>query len=443
MTFFLVISGDVSAFDQHAFRQNLASTLDGIDAQHITLNVSAASIRIAVSIVTPTLAIGEAAAAAIEAFTPATMSQALGITVEELSLPAIVVAAFEALSPPPPSTETLEALVLSGALSTGALLLLCISASCWRRRRRPRKPQQTQDRLSSSEEAMAPGRGRTPSAVGTTRSTGGSMPSGRRQAADAHDESDLEGRATPHRPAAWVWRVENLKSAFPRIDEASIWAALAASDGHGGKARELLMQKSNRSRARFMQKSNRSQGRQPMEHWAAAAAQTAVSPTAAALATGFRCALAAPPPPDDPRLPMPAPLPPPPIGPASTQAAASIGVGAVGLVLGEEAPRNVPTVSYRPFGHRRLASERSSGVVRLPGALQDAVSADQAAAAPHSQHTPPRRHHVESPGAAPPSMEAALPAPPSLPVEHDGIGGAQEAGPSSPGAREQSPVMWL
>ena len=79
------ISGDVSSFNQAAFKTSLANALSGITPEMITLTVSSASILVIARITTTSVGTADGAEAALANFASntAAASTALGVTVEE------------------------------------------------------------------------------------------------------------------------------------------------------------------------------------------------------------------------------------------------------------------------------------------------------------------------------------------------------------------------
>jgi uncharacterized membrane protein len=86
LIFALQIAGTVEGFDEAAFRNNLSARLDSISASDITLQVSAASIRVVVTIILPSAAVANTAMGTLTELASSVedMSSALGVAVESL-----------------------------------------------------------------------------------------------------------------------------------------------------------------------------------------------------------------------------------------------------------------------------------------------------------------------------------------------------------------------
>ena len=86
LIFALQIAGTVEGFDEAAFRNNLSARLDSISASDITLQVSAASIRVVVTIILPSAAVANTAMGTLTELASSVedISSALGVAVESL-----------------------------------------------------------------------------------------------------------------------------------------------------------------------------------------------------------------------------------------------------------------------------------------------------------------------------------------------------------------------
>ena len=82
----LLIDTTLEGFDAAAFKASLAAQLDGISPQDITLQVTAASVRVVATIAAPSVAVGNVIISTLQslAASPATLTAALGIPVEEV-----------------------------------------------------------------------------------------------------------------------------------------------------------------------------------------------------------------------------------------------------------------------------------------------------------------------------------------------------------------------
>lgn len=96
----LTVAGDVSTFDEEAFRTNLASSLPGVSASSIRLSVTSGSVIVVATIVTGDV---QSTLSQVEqiASDPAVATAALGVSVEAVQPPRAVVALVVS---PPPST---------------------------------------------------------------------------------------------------------------------------------------------------------------------------------------------------------------------------------------------------------------------------------------------------------------------------------------------------
>jgi hypothetical protein len=112
LTATFTVAGDVSSFDQNAFKNRLATRL-GVFPSAISLSVGSASVAVNATIVYPSRTAANAAATTLAATTPAALSTALGVfvlTVANVAPTDIVVA------PPPPPPQPFN----SGSLALNA-----------------------------------------------------------------------------------------------------------------------------------------------------------------------------------------------------------------------------------------------------------------------------------------------------------------------------------
>ena len=96
------VAGDVSSFNQNAFRNALAIQL-GVSPSAITLVIYAASVGVQATITYPSSAAASAAATSLAATPTATLSAALGVTVLTI---ANVAPTVIAVAPPPPPVNS-------------------------------------------------------------------------------------------------------------------------------------------------------------------------------------------------------------------------------------------------------------------------------------------------------------------------------------------------
>eukprot|EP00966_Prymnesium_polylepis_P288233 6657462-Prymnesium_polylepis.1 len=82
-----VVAGDVSTFDQTAYKNNMAALLPGVEADDITLNVTGASVRVVATIAAKNATVATEAASTITSLTATSLSTALGVTVESVEAP--------------------------------------------------------------------------------------------------------------------------------------------------------------------------------------------------------------------------------------------------------------------------------------------------------------------------------------------------------------------
>jgi hypothetical protein len=108
------VAGDVSSFDQNAFKNRLATQMNVFPAA-ISLVVYSASVGVQATITYPSLAAANAGATTL-ARTPAVLSAALGVTVLTVAnvAPTIIVA-----PPPPPAAFQLRRNSCISATSPG------------------------------------------------------------------------------------------------------------------------------------------------------------------------------------------------------------------------------------------------------------------------------------------------------------------------------------
>ena len=80
-----VAAGTIESFDKAAFKAGLAALLgEGVEPRHVTLVVSAASVRIEASIVMDSAAAADAVTSTLSTATPADLTSALGVIVEQV-----------------------------------------------------------------------------------------------------------------------------------------------------------------------------------------------------------------------------------------------------------------------------------------------------------------------------------------------------------------------
>jgi hypothetical protein len=117
----MVVAGDVSSFDQEAFKQTLSSQLTGVEASDITLTVTSASISVtAYFSVPPSAPTASNMARLSEIASNATFASAvLGVQVESVSQPAVVTVVFPVPSPPPGVPPAPPLADSAGAKQTG------------------------------------------------------------------------------------------------------------------------------------------------------------------------------------------------------------------------------------------------------------------------------------------------------------------------------------
>ena len=97
----MTVAGDVSSFNENAFKASLAAMLSGVDASDIRVTLSAGSVRVVVEILASSGSVASSVQQTIASTPQAQLSSQLGVTVESVSAP-VVVASVEAASPPPP-----------------------------------------------------------------------------------------------------------------------------------------------------------------------------------------------------------------------------------------------------------------------------------------------------------------------------------------------------
>ena len=106
VTIAFTLSGSVSSFDsdaQDAFRENLATQLNGVSASDIELTITAASVQVSARISARNASTAQTAAATISSTPTDQLSAALGQTIEDVSPPVVASVFVAAPSPPPPS----------------------------------------------------------------------------------------------------------------------------------------------------------------------------------------------------------------------------------------------------------------------------------------------------------------------------------------------------
>ena len=97
----LTVAGTVETFDAAKFKENLAASV-GVEPAAVTLNVTAASVRVAATIRVVGNADGVIAAVQALASNASALSESVGVTVESVDPPTVSVQVVLAPSPPPP-----------------------------------------------------------------------------------------------------------------------------------------------------------------------------------------------------------------------------------------------------------------------------------------------------------------------------------------------------
>lgn len=87
ITFSAVVAGSIATFDSTAFKANLASALAGVEPSDISLNVTAASVRVDSTIIMRDASIATSTFQTLSAFTPETLSKVLNVQVESFDKP--------------------------------------------------------------------------------------------------------------------------------------------------------------------------------------------------------------------------------------------------------------------------------------------------------------------------------------------------------------------
>jgi hypothetical protein len=89
VTFAVVVAGTIEAFDETSFKAALAANLEGVNAADITLGVSAASVRVDVTVRAPSVAAATSTRETLATLvaSPSTLSAVLGVTVESVPEP--------------------------------------------------------------------------------------------------------------------------------------------------------------------------------------------------------------------------------------------------------------------------------------------------------------------------------------------------------------------
>lgn len=145
VTFVAEVAGTVDEFNQAAFKQNLATLLEGVSPSDIEVSVAAASVVVTSRIVAPSQEVATSALTALEqtaAGSPEAISRALGVTVVSVQAPT---QELMVLSSPPaiPSGLGEDAGLASGRLGifgVSAIVLgaigsaaICCGLLCWLR----------------------------------------------------------------------------------------------------------------------------------------------------------------------------------------------------------------------------------------------------------------------------------------------------------------------
>jgi hypothetical protein len=141
LIFTVVVAGTIDSFDHAAYKTSLAAQLDGISPADITLEVSAASVRVEATISAPSAPVGTAALSTLTglAATPSMLSAALGVAVEEVVYQPSMVSPSSGDTPRGSSgggddaTGSAATGIVTGAAVGGTLLLLLVLVFAVRR----------------------------------------------------------------------------------------------------------------------------------------------------------------------------------------------------------------------------------------------------------------------------------------------------------------------
>ena len=101
-----VAAGDVASFGEAqrtSFRMLIAELVEGISIGDVQIELASASVRLLVTILAPTLEVGQSAMATLATYDAEALGDVLGLQMQSLSAPTLEVVAVPAPSPPPPS----------------------------------------------------------------------------------------------------------------------------------------------------------------------------------------------------------------------------------------------------------------------------------------------------------------------------------------------------
>jgi len=124
ISFTITAAGTVDAFDKSAFKAKLAAQLDGISPADITVNVTAASIRVGTIIQTRSEAIANASLDQLQMLTSSidTLSDTLGLVVEAVVLPPSMQTQLKSNA----SRSSSSVGLIAGVIGAAAILLILI-----------------------------------------------------------------------------------------------------------------------------------------------------------------------------------------------------------------------------------------------------------------------------------------------------------------------------
>ena len=103
----MTVAGDVSSFNENAFKASYAAMFSGVSASDIRVTIVSASVRLIVEVITPHEDVAQSVRQTVRTTSSSQLSANLGVTVEAVSQPVVIANVVDASPPPlPPNPPT-------------------------------------------------------------------------------------------------------------------------------------------------------------------------------------------------------------------------------------------------------------------------------------------------------------------------------------------------
>ena len=237
LTFVAVIAATFESFDRDAYKSKLAALLDGVSPANINLEVSAASVRVAASIMLQSRVDGDQARATLSEKTPLELSLALNVTVVSVESVALEQSSEEASSD---GGITLAYGLIVGGIAVLILLLLgSLVGGCVAMKRERHRSRQTMPGSANAWQTMPGSAIPTGVAVHVTSSSSVQMAATMQTGTD-HSSPRTHSRAGLYEPrgaevdAQQPERLAPLATHFPRKFDPNTGQPLPKFDPYTG-----------------------------------------------------------------------------------------------------------------------------------------------------------------------------------------------------------------